>query len=528
MYRRSRSTMLCETKIVGIILVILGSLWGTPSLLLAQSTNCANAELVPIGTNGVYMLDPGDQHFFRIATPAQGRLILWTEGTTDTFGTLWDPQGIELASDHNSLGFPNFRIISALVPAAPDYCLRVMGSSANTAGLYRLRVEGDFAGVDDHGVDCASATEVNSRPGEPLEILGTLSLHGDQDFFRIKIPTGGGSLTVSTGGTTDTFCILWDADSIELASDHNGLGFPNCRISLSRLAAGEYCAAVLGAATTTTGIYKFRVDSDSAGDDHGVNHASPTMVRDTVAPVENILGALSVYGDQDFFQIQTCGGILTVSTEGTTDTFCILWDADGIELASDHNGAGFPNCRISLALPAGVYSAAVLGSSPTTTGTYKFRVAGNCNNPPATCGGRVVTIYGTEGDDVLYGTPVNDVIAAFGGNDIVHGLGGNDIICGGDGDDVLLGGDGNDRLYGGAGNDILRGEDGNDLLVGSQGNDILDGGPGQDRVFGSAGNDILVGGTQDDQLDGGSGIDSCDGGDGTDTDGACEVLLGIP
>ena len=58
---------------------------------------------------------------------------------------------------------------------------------------------------------------------------------------------------------------------------------------------------------------------------------------------------------------------------------------------------------------------------------------------PLTCDGEVVTIVGTEGDDVIVGTPGDDVIHGLGGIDNIEGRGGNDIICGGLGDDTLLG-----------------------------------------------------------------------------------------
>jgi Ca2+-binding RTX toxin-like protein len=78
------------------------------------------------------------------------------------------------------------------------------------------------------------------------------------------------------------------------------------------------------------------------------------------------------------------------------------------------------------------------------------------------CRGKVVTVAGTPGADVLRGTPGGDVIAGLGGNDVIAGLGGNDLICGGAGDDRLYGGPGADRLFGGGGADLLAGGPGTD------------------------------------------------------------------
>ncbi len=72
------------------------------------------------------------------------------------------------------------------------------------------------------------------------------------------------------------------------------------------------------------------------------------------------------------------------------------------------------------------------------------------------CGGRRVTIRGTDGRDVIRGTNHRDVIAGRGGADRIRGLHGYDLLCGGRGADVLIGGPGRDRLLGGPGNDVER------------------------------------------------------------------------
>jgi streptogramin lyase len=100
---------------------------------------------------------------------------------------------------------------------------------------------------------------------------------------------------------------------------------------------------------------------------------------------------------------------------------------------------------------------------------------------PARCGGRIPTVVGTTGADVLNGSAFADVIDTLGGNDVVNGLGGNDVICGGAGRDGLRGGPGRDRLYGQAGRDKLVGGSGRDKLVGGKGKDKLKGGKGKDK-----------------------------------------------
>lgn len=129
---------------------------------------------------------------------------------------------------------------------------------------------------------------------------------------------------------------------------------------------------------------------------------------------------------------------------------------------------------------------------------------------PLTCDGKIVTIKGTPGNDILHGT---------NGDDVIHGLGGHDIISAGDGDDTVCGGDGRD---------IISGGNGRDRLFGNGGDDVLIGGDGNDRLFGGFQNDVLIGGNGNDSLNGGRDNDVCSGGSGTDSATNCETVGGVP
>jgi Ca2+-binding RTX toxin-like protein len=121
------------------------------------------------------------------------------------------------------------------------------------------------------------------------------------------------------------------------------------------------------------------------------------------------------------------------------------------------------------------------------------------------CHGRVATVVGTSGDDILHGTPGRDVIWGGPGNDTIYGQLGNDLICGGAGDDVIHGGRGNDEVFGGNGADRVFGDLGDDKVAGGAGDDddvagglgidFVNGGPGNyDLVHGDYGYDSMYGG----------------------------------
>jgi DNA-binding beta-propeller fold protein YncE len=90
---------------------------------------------------------------------------------------------------------------------------------------------------------------------------------------------------------------------------------------------------------------------------------------------------------------------------------------------------------------------------------------------PQRCAGRLPTVVGTTGKDVLRGSPYADVFSTLGGKDTVKALGGKDLVCGGPGKDKLVGGAGKDRLLGQGGKDSLAGGKGKDTCKGGKGAD---------------------------------------------------------
>jgi Tol biopolymer transport system component len=150
----------------------------------------------------------------------------------------------------------------------------------------------------------------------------------------------------------------------------------------------------------------------------------------------------------------------------------------------------------------------VAGAPANKTDVFRRQVSEAAPKPSATCNGKVATIVGTPGNDVLVGTSGRDVIVGLGGHDRIRGLGGNDLICGGNGRDRINGGDGRDHIFGQFGTDRIRGAAGKDVLEGGKGKDRLFGGKGKDRLFGDRGNDRLAGGPGKDSLKGGPGHDN--------------------
>ena len=84
-------------------------------------------------------------------------------------------------------------------------------------------------------------------------------------------------------------------------------------------------------------------------------------------------------GDQDFFRIDIGeAGSLTLEGSGTTDTYGILYDSEGAELARDDDGGTGQNFRISRdSLQPGTYYLLLRAFGPAISGDYSLTVSGS-------------------------------------------------------------------------------------------------------------------------------------------------------
>ena len=235
----------------------------------------------------------------------------------------------------------------------------------------------------------------------------------------------------------------------------------------------------------------------------------------------------------------------TTITVGPVDKSSVNTSTVEFQFTSNEAGSTF-QCLVDSF--QGSYSACAspLTLRDLTEGTHTFLVravdpAGNKDQTPAfreflvdaeadgpVCLGRQVTIFGTEGDDVITGSQGTDVILTLGGNDRIDAGVGSDYICTGDGNDTVTSGAGTDSVSLGLGDDQVTGGPGKDDLGGGPGQDRLTGGSGADKLTASSESDVLSGGTGKDRLNGGKGGDHCDGGENKDKGKACEREIAIP
>lgn len=127
---------------------------------------------------------------------------------------------------------------------APDFTQQDIGEYTPENWLTWL-------GWDDHGDTLQEATDV----GLPSDTAGTLVPGGDEDYFRLSVPSAG-TLMVETTGSTDTYGTLYSATGSGLAFNDDS-DSANFRI-VHQASAGTYYVSVVGYDDDTTGSYTLR------------------------------------------------------------------------------------------------------------------------------------------------------------------------------------------------------------------------------------------------------------------------------
>ena len=320
----------------------------------------------------------GDVDFFRIELASGGGLLsVETTGTTDTLGTLIEPDGTTREDDNSDAH--NFRITTEIVDAGV-YFVAVQGSCAGyyvegcASGDYVLQVA---LTPDDHGDTQETATSVDINSSTP----GLLHGSRDTDFFRFEVPVAGSYLTVRATGSPDTAGTLYLPDGSVLGNDdYSGGGYSGRSFAIfSEFApAGVYFVRIRPSCKgdyCETGNYSLVVElSPDTPDDHGDTRETATDIRLPSATD----GFVETPGDVDFFRLQlpSATGSLAIATTGDADTFSTLYLPDG---TAWEGGDGRRRSDIVTgSVPAGVYFVGVRAACAgggCAAGAYVLHVA---------------------------------------------------------------------------------------------------------------------------------------------------------
>ena len=209
------------------------------------------------------MIEVGDdQDWFFLPVDAPANIVVYTTGTLDTVGELYDLAGFAkittegrfdpLVEDDDGGDNLNFRIE---YKAQPDFYWVRVQSYGNLTGSYVLHLggqgdDGPTPSNDDHGNTPSSA----SRLEIGREIRGEIEQSGDADYFRIE-SDGLQHLEIVTKGGTDTqgHLLQLNGDRVNtLARDYDAGAGRNFRIQ-TRVGAGTYFIRVEGNGNDTGG-----------------------------------------------------------------------------------------------------------------------------------------------------------------------------------------------------------------------------------------------------------------------------------
>ena len=229
----------------------------------------------------------GDRDVFRFAT-GSGTLRVYSNGPTDTYGTLLTADGGQLANDDDSGESTNFAI-DAEVAAGVHY-VEVRHYSSTGTGAYTLSVE--FVLADDHGSTPEASTPVASLPGSAR---GELEREGDRDVFRVDLDEPG-TLTAYTTGGTDTVGKLTDAGGDLIAEDGDSRDGSNFEIEAA-VEEGTHYIEVSGFADEGTGPYTLFIEFVASPE--GLFAAQRVISTDVDAPFAVHAADLDGDGDAD-------------------------------------------------------------------------------------------------------------------------------------------------------------------------------------------------------------------------------------
>src|SRR4030042_7103909 len=202
---------------------------------------------------------PGDKDYFKFTVNQAAVYVIYTRGTMDTSGFLYDSNYAYITNDSGSGELNNFRIVRTLNPGT--YYIEVSKYS-NGTGNYELHIEGPGAGTvsDDHGFSCWSATPVNV--GSITN--GAIDIPGDKDYFKFTVNQAA-VYVIYTRGTMDTSGFLYDSNYAYITNDSGSGELNNFRI-VRTLNPGTYYIEV-SKYSNGTGNYELHIEGPGAGTD---------------------------------------------------------------------------------------------------------------------------------------------------------------------------------------------------------------------------------------------------------------------
>ncbi|WP_395687726.1 Ig-like domain-containing protein [Caenimonas koreensis] len=198
---------------------------------------------------------------------------------------------------------------------------------------------------------------------------GTIGTVGDEDWFQVSLTAGVPyTFDLISTGLTDPFLYLYNAQSVQVASDDDSGDGTNSRITFTPSSTGIYYLDARGLGSAV-GTYTL---SARSGDDYPFNTSTTGVV-----PVGgSVAGSISFVDDLDLLKVSLVAGqsyLFALNSTGLPDPYLQLYDPalDLVEF-DDDSGDGL-NSRIAYtATTTGTY---YLGAFDVGTGTGSYSLS---------------------------------------------------------------------------------------------------------------------------------------------------------
>jgi hypothetical protein len=309
---------------IGVLLLITGGLFAQTELRFDTWVS-----------GNIRFREEGQQYILRATQ--NGRLIIETNASIDTYVTVYDAYFNQLAYDDDSGGNYNARLEMFVQPGQTYHVV----VSAFSAGAYQVRAT----------LSPIQATELQLNTPVAGNTRETVS-----NWYNVRA-TQAGILVVETSGNTDTVIKVYDASYNFINSDDDSGTGNNARLELIVQSGSTFLIELTG---HNSGPYQVR--------------AFVRPVQATELRLDTDVSATMREGESYWYRVRaTQGGNLTFETNGSIDTYLEAYDESYNLLGYDDDSGNGNNARLTiLAVNGNSYLLKVRGYSSSASGTFRI------------------------------------------------------------------------------------------------------------------------------------------------------------
>ena len=343
----------------------------TATTLVLETTS--SRRIAPLGHNRYWgeLEDGGDTDYFKFElTSTQvgsgAGFWLYTTSDLDTIGVLLDSDGLLIEANDDGRVSPNPR----------DFFMwRTM-----TAGTYYLKVSGYEGAQGPYTLRLRTFTDTTGRSNAvelPLDssASGMVDPKGDEDYFKLVIPTDDTELVLRSSGFFDSVGDLQDSSGGSVDTNDDGYltgGLVRQFLIRTELDTGTYYLKVKGFKNENIGPFSVYATTVTEPGSDAASAQALTLGRPAG-------GSIDPAGDVDYFSItlsdQTYVYIRAVSEDLDVDGALLDSSNNAVPPDSDQdsNGdkiSGYVGFTIRSRLEVGTYYIKVTGDSGADTGRY--------------------------------------------------------------------------------------------------------------------------------------------------------------